>query len=198
MTIKEARSAYYAQYQKFMSAANEQIKEADKLRREAGIDVRNADLYNEKAASLELSSQALIDKSEEYMEYHSKVCEMECAYTNMLSSQYAAEDYAEAKMDEMKCIQTAMRMSRGDIVPPEDEKKLMDYNSQLYMSAKQMQMFAREHEEDDSLWDDDQKKEVREDPIEFAQSQEAPVGGPDLSTEVCDVVASTECETVSE
>lgn len=194
MTIKEARSAYYAQYTKFMNAANERKSEAEDLRKEAKIDIKNADDYNERAAYLELSSQALVDKGEEYMDYHSKVCEMECAYANMLSSSYAAEDVAAAKIDEMKCIQTAMRMSRGDIVPPEDEKKLMDYNAQLYMSAKQMQMFAREHEEDDSLWEDEEDKAKREDPMEFAGAQEAPAGAPDLGTEVIDVVESVDVE----
>ena len=51
-----------------------------------------------------------------------------------------------------------------------------------------MAIMAKEHEEDESLWDDEEKStEEQEDPIDFANAQPAPEGGPSLDLEVSDV-----------
>lgn len=113
----------------------------------------------------------------------------------MLNSQYMAEDKAKASEDELKCIETARRLMKGDRVPPQDEEKLMMYNYKLYMAAKQMGILAKEHEEDDSLWEDEEEGEERMDPMEYADSQEAPMGGPSLDLEVSDVVPDGEVAT---
>ena len=66
----------------------------------------------------------------------------------------AAKDYGE----EMGKIMTvARRLMHGDQVPMQDEKKLMEYDKDLYIMAKNAGMMARleKRKKYDSLWEDD-------------------------------------------
>ena len=113
-----------------------------------------------------------------------------------LQARIAAMQAAEkAAAEELKIMETARRIMKGDIVPPQDEEKLMKYNFKLYMAAKNMAVMAKEHEEDESLWDDEEEVgDEPVDPMEFADSQEAPAGGPSLDLEVADVDVSSASE----
>ena len=188
MTIGEARNAYYQQYKKFSQAAHEKHVLKEEAEKNARLFPLEADKYNEEAATLELSFNKLDKKAKEYLDYQSKIIEMECAYVNMESAKRQGEAMAESGAEEMKIMETARRIMRGDIVPPQDEEKLMKFNFKLYMAAKNMAIMAKEHEKDDSLWDDEESpSEELEDPIEMADSQPAPEGGPSLELEVSDV-----------
>ena len=59
-----------------------------------------------------------------------------------------------------KIMTTVARMCAGDKVPYADEKKLMEYDSDLYGKAKQAQMMMaamkEKQKEYDSLWDDEE------------------------------------------
>lgn len=192
MKIGEARTAYYAQYQKFSAAASEVYKQKEEAEKNSRLYPSLKEQFEQEAATLEINYQKLNEKSEEYLDFQSEIIEMEVAYSNMLNSQYQAEDIQKAGEEELKCIETARRIMKGDTVPPQDEEKLMKYNYKLYMAAKQMGMLAKEHEEDDSLWEDEEDPEERMDPLEYADSQEAPMGGPSLDVEVSEVVADIE------
>lgn len=192
MKIGEARTAYYAQYQKFSAAASELYKQKEEAEKNSRLYPSLKEQFEQEAATLEINYQKLNEKSEEYLDFQSEIIEMEVSYANMLNSQYQAEDIQKAGEEELKCIETARRIMKGDTVPPQDEEKLMKYNYKLYMAAKQMGMLAKEHEEDDSLWEDEEDPEERMDPLEYADSQEAPMGGPSLDVEVSDVVADIE------
>lgn len=192
MKIGEARTAYYAQYQKFSAAASELYKQKEEAEKNSRLYPSLKEQFEQEAATLEINYQKLNEKSEEYLDFQSEIIEMEESYANMLNSQYQAEDIQKAGEEELKCIETARRIMKGDTVPPQDEEKLMKYNYKLYMAAKQMGMLAKEHEEDDSLWEDEEDPEERMDPLEYADSQEAPMGGPSLDVEVSDVVADIE------
>ena len=77
-----------------------------------------------------------------------------------------AKDYGE----EMGKIMTvARRIMHGDQVPMQDEKKLMEFDKDLYIMAKNAGMMAqlKERKKYDSLWEDEEKKEY-EDPMEAA------------------------------
>lgn len=195
MKIGEARTAYYTQYQKFSRAASEVYKQKEEAEKNARLYPTLKEQYEQEAATLELNFQKLDEKSKEYLDFQSEIIELENGYFNMLNSQYMAEDKAKASEDELKCIETARRLMKGDRVPPQDEEKLMMYNYKLYMAAKQMGILAKEHEEDDSLWEDEEEGEERMDPMEYADSQEAPMGGPSLDLEVSDVVPDGEVAT---
>lgn len=189
MKIQEAKKAYYQQYQKFSFAAADVAKQKEEAEKNARLYPNQADEFNEKAATLEISLEALNKQAEEYMKHNEKIADMECAYANMISSEQQAEAMEEAGIDEMKILETARRIMKGDIVPPQDEEKLMKYNFKLYMAAKNMAIMAKEHEEDESLWDDEEESEEMIDPMEYAGEQEAPEGGPSLDLEVSDVVS---------
>ena len=189
MKITEAKSAYYKQYQKFSFAAADVAKQKEEAEKNARLHPEKAEEFNKQAATLEISLEALNKQKEEYMKHNEKIAEMECAYANMIASEQNAEAMEESAAEELKILETARRIMKGDIVPPQDEEKLMKYNFKLYMAAKNMAVMAKEHEEDESLWDDeDEVADERIDPMEYAGEQEAPEGGPSLDLEVSDVV----------
>ncbi len=66
----------------------------------------------------------------------------------------------------------ARRIMHGDQVPMQDEKKLMEYDKDLYIMAKNAGMMARleKRKKYDSLWEDEEKKE-HEDPMEAADAR---------------------------
>ena len=91
----------------------------------------------------------------------------------------------------------ARRLMHGDIVPGSDERKLLEYDNDLYMACKHAQMLAQleEKKEYESLWDEEEKPQEAEDPMETAGNTEISVAdGPDLSTEVADVVPEISAE----
>lgn len=189
MKITEAKSAYYKQYQKFSFAAADVAKQKEEAEKNARLHPDKAEEFNKQAATLEISLEALNKQKEEYMKHNEKIAEMECAYANMIASEQNAEAMEESAAEELKILETARRIMKGDIVPPQDEEKLMKYNFKLYMAAKNMAVMAKEHEEDESLWEDEEEvTDDRIDPMEYAGEQEAPEGGPSLDLEVSDVV----------
>ena len=58
-----------------------------------------------------------------------------------------------------KIMTTVARMCAGDKVPYTDEKKVMEYDSDMYARAKQAQMIMasmkKKQKEYDSLWDEE-------------------------------------------
>ena len=191
MTIGEATKAYNQQYQKFSQAAQKKRAAQEEAVKNARLHPLEADKFNEKAATLELSCNALEKQAKEYMDFQNEIAEMTVAYANMKSAEQQGEAVEKAAADEMKIMETARRIMKGDIVPPQDEERLMKYNFKLYMAAKNMAIMAKEHEEDESLWDDEETStEEPEDPMDFANAQPAPEGGPSLDLEVSDVDVS--------
>ena len=72
----------------------------------------------------------------------------------------AARQQAEAAEDEAESMKQAMeiarRISKGGRVPPRDEKFLMEYSQEMYLSAKMMALMAKEHEKHDSVLEDEE------------------------------------------
>lgn len=192
MTIGEARKAYYGQYQKFAKAANDTAALQKDLEQKMRITPGGKELYGEEAASLELRYNKLNEAAQKYLDFQSKIIDQEVAYANMKSSEQNAEAMAEAYKDLGKIMLVAGRLMKGDIVPATDERKLQEYDTELYMSCKQMQMMAqiekrREHK---SLWNEDEEPAEVEDPMEFADSQEVSCeGGPSLTAVPEEVVS---------
>ena len=69
----------------------------------------------------------------------------------------ASEKYAK---DQAKIMSVFRAMAKGDIVPASDEKKLMEYNPDLYQSAKMAQSMAlqAERRKHKSQWDDNEEE----------------------------------------
>jgi hypothetical protein len=92
----------------------------------------------------------------------------------------------------------ARRLMHGDQVPMQDEKKLMEYDKDLYIMAKNAGMMARleKRKKYDSLWEDEEKKE-HEDPMEAADAEETFTAGPEVVS-VESVMEAAAGETESE
>ena len=59
--------------------------------------------------------------------------------------------------DMLKAFEIARRIAKGGRVPPEDEQFLMQYSQTMYLSAKMQAMMAKEHEEYDSLLEEEEE-----------------------------------------
>lgn len=90
---------------------------------------------------------------------------------------YAAKAQSEAmediSADMAKAMETARRIARGDVVPAIDERKLLEYDKELYQMAKASAMLhAKEkHKKDKSLYEDDEKREYTDPEAETAPMQ---------------------------
>ena len=85
---------------------------------------------------------------------------------------------------------------KGDIVPPSDERKLMEFDDELYQAAKnigRMRQRLEEQKEHKSLWEDEEPKEYP-DPMEVADNSEAFGSGPEIVS-VDETMASVEVPT---
>lgn len=69
----------------------------------------------------------------------------------------ASKKYAK---DQAKVMSVFRAMAKGDIVPASDEKKLMEYSSELYQSAKMAQSLAlqTERRKHKSQWDEKEEE----------------------------------------
>lgn len=82
----------------------------------------------------------------------------EAGLRDMAAAKQQSDLTTKATDDMLKCLEIARRISTGGKVPPKDEKKLMDYNMELYMSAKSLALAIKqkEHKEYKSLWADEE------------------------------------------
>ena len=82
-------------------------------------------------------------------------------YEQMLKEQSEfSKKAAKSAKDTAKILEIARRIASGAKVPKTDEQKLMEYNFQLYLSAKETAMLNQEKEkkEYDKLFEDEDKK----------------------------------------
>ncbi len=82
-------------------------------------------------------------------------------YEQMLKEQSeSSKKAAKSAKDTAKILEIARRIASGAKVPKTDEQKLMEYNFQLYLSAKEAAMLNQEKEkkEYDKLFKDEDKK----------------------------------------
>ena len=125
-----------------------------------------------------------------------KLLEQKFAIEDMIVSEQqcdAMEEYAE---DLGKIMEVARRIMKGGTVPPNDEKKLMDYSFEMYQAAKNIGAMVkqRKKEEYESLWEDEEPTEY-EDPMEVSENTEAFAPGPEV-VDVADTMASVEMPSV--
>jgi len=183
MKISEARQLYSTQ----IKAYHEQQVILSKQKK----DLEGKNLFAEEAATLELTLNAVIQKKNEYQNYMSKINEQSAAIANMVVAEQqgdAAKEYAE---DLAKIMEVARRLMKGDIVPQNDEKRLMEYSMEMYQAAKNMGALAKqkEREEHESLWDEEEEKKEYDDPMEVADETQAIDGAPEI-VDVSDTMAS--------
>ena len=73
----------------------------------------------------------------------------------------AAKQQTEAAAEQWKkmaqALEIARRISKGGRVPPQDEQFLLEFSQEMYMAAKMAAMAAKEHEDEDSVLEDEEE-----------------------------------------
>ena len=180
MKVAEARSTYSAQLRSY----NEQKFKLAKQRQELDEKIKTTEngsvIYANEAATLELVYNAVEEKHNEYQEYMDQLMGQWTAKFNEVASKQQADAAKEYGEEMGKLITVARRIMHGDIVPQSDEKKLMEFDRDLYQMAKNIGMLAKmkDKKEYDSLWDEEKKE--YEDPMEAANEEEAFASGPEI------------------
>lgn len=196
MTVGEARNTYGYQLMNYNVEKSKLSKKRAELEDRIKITPNGKQIFENEAAILELSYDAVSKKQEEYKSYMSLLMEQWNSKYNEVALRENAEAEKEGMQELGKIMEVARRMMHGDSVPPGDEKKLMEYDNDLYQMAKNAQTMERmnkkKHKEYESLWEDEEKRE-RENPMETADSQEALSSGPELVS-----VEDTIAEAISE
>lgn len=194
MKIGEARKTYNVQ----LKAYNEQKCNLGRKKQELDEKIKHtkngAEIYKNEAATLELQYNAVSEKYNEYHSYMDKLLEQWSAEMNKIAGEQQAEAMEDAAQEMQKIMIIARRIMHGDKVPPQDEKKLMEFDDKLYQMAKSAGAMAkyRDRKEYDSLWDDEEKEEMP-DAMEEADNKDAFAEGP----EIVDVADTIEQATVN-
>lgn len=183
MTVGEARKTYSVQLRNYNVQKYKLAKQKNELADKIKSTENGATIYAGEAATLELTYNAVAQKQEEYQNYMDQLMEQ----WNMKHDAVATKENVEAEKegfeDLRKIMEVVRRMTKGDNVPQSDEKKVMEYDKDMYQMAKSAQMIARmrrkDREDHDSLWEDEEERQ-REDPTESADGQEAFMDGPEI------------------
>ena len=199
MKIGEAKVVYRNQISAYQEQKNILAKQKQALEEKMKHDPDAKKMFAEEAVTLELTIDALDKKQSEYQDYMSKLNQQWAGHVNALVAKQQSEAMEEYNQDLMKVMEVARRLMKGAIVPPTDEKKLMEYSMELYQAAKNIGSMVkqREKEEYDSLWKDEEDKVAPENPAEIADNKEAFSSGPAI-VDVADTMASVEVPVTSE
>ena len=191
MKIGEARQLYSSQIKSYREQHVALMNQKQKLEQKINATVDGKTVYANEAAILELTIKAVDEKQNEYKDYMEKLMEQWSATANMVSAEQQGEAMEEYTEELGKIMEVARRIMKGGVVPPNDEKKLMEFSMEMYQAAKNMGALAKqkEQEEHDSLWDEEEEKKVYDDPIEVADNAQAVAGAPEI-VDVSDTMAS--------
>ena len=197
MKLKDAMPIYQRYRQQLVDQTRSLVKQRDAAK--AKFEATNDQTWSDEAATLQLS----IDKTQEEFNKNQEVLdgltEQWCLAANAENAKALADPETGMAATMAKIMTTVARMCAGDKVPYADEKKLMEYDSDLYGKAKQAQMMMaamkEKQKEYDSLWDDAEGGE--DDPEGVAQTTEAQGELPEVpelseTPELSEISASTD------
>lgn len=188
MKIEEARRTYNLQIKTYHEKQLALAKQKKELEHRINTIPDGINLFANEAATLELTTQAVNTKLDEYKGYMEKLLEQWSATANMVSAEQQGEAMAEYAEDMGKIMEVARRIMKGGVVPAADEKKLMEFSMEMYQAAKNIGAMAKEKEEYDTLWQEEEEQAC-EDPMEVADNTEAFAEGPEV-IDVEDTVAA--------
>lgn len=187
MKISEAASMYRVQLSQQRSQRKELLNQREKLEKQAqsakkssaGVTLELSDEYKKRMQELEEKIDILNSEIKENEKGLDGIIETEAGIFNAENSKQQADAMKKYAEDMAKCLEIARRISNGDKVPATDEKKLMDFNMEIYMAAKNMSVMNQEkkHKEYDSLWGEEEEKEYA-DPQEVASNSEINIAEP--------------------
>lgn len=134
-------------------------------------------MWNEQAATLELSLSENKKLFEENQKVLDGLIEQRVAAFNMEVAKQQADAQGGMYEDLAKIMTTVARMCAGDKVPPSDEKKVMEYDQDMYMAAKQAQAamasIKERQKEYDTLWEEGDNETKEYNPEDVANNTEA-------------------------
>lgn len=207
MKIAEARRAYATQLSAQRSQKAQLQKQKEKLEQEKtnrlsvssetsgnGVSLELSDEYLKRFTELQERIDTLTDQIKKNEKSLDDVIEMEVGIANSEVAKQQGDAMEEAAEDMAKCLEIARRISRGDKVPAQDEKKLMDFNMEIYQIAKNMAVMNmnKKHKEWESLWEDEEEKQEYADPMETAANTEIDIAMPE------EMDAATQSQEISE
>lgn len=183
MKISEAQSIYRAYRQDLINQTKTLIKQRDEAQKK--FETTGSAQFSEQAATLQLSIEATQEKFDENQKVLDSLAEQYAAVWNTEVSKQQADAMQDMGIEMSKIMTVARRMSNGDEVPYTDEKKLLEFSSELYQAAKSAQMIHQmeEHEKYDSLWGEEEEPEEY-DPQGKAENAEVQIALPDIPTQV--------------
>lgn len=181
MKIGEAQQIYREQVREYREQKLIVSRKLEEARKRMGTSPKDQENYASEAATLELTLDALDEKQTEYQEYLDKLADQYCAHWNAAVAEQQGDAAKEYAADMGKLMEVARRIMKGAIVPAADEKKLMEFDNDLYQTAKSIGAMARrqKREKYDSLWKEKEEKEY-DDPQEVAENAEVSGQGPDI------------------
>ena len=201
MKIREARAAYTQQLDILRKRQRELLKEKEEHEAQAfgaagnisfggdgsggGVMLELSEEYRRRAQELQEKIDSVKEQIEERIKLRDEVIEMEVGIANAEAAKQQGEAMKDYGEEMAKCLEIARRIGNGDRVPAQDEKKLMDFNMELYMAAKNMAMMNvdKKHKDHESLWEDEEEKTENPDPMEMAADTEINVDIPDINLE---------------
>ncbi len=190
MKIGEAQKAYRQQLSLLRGQRSNYVKQREENRRKMEKAQEKSELLgvtfelSEEYLAREKELQGQIDALSGQIKKNEKVLadltDQEMGIANSVVAKQQGEAMKEYGEEMAKCLEIARRISRGDRVPAQDEKKLMEFNMDIYKMAKNMAAINmnQKHEDWDSLWGDEEEKKEYEDPLEVAENAEANVEMP--------------------
>lgn len=160
MKVSDAKKIYGAQLDDLWNQKLQLLNQKKQLEKKKSAVPNGNTLFEEEAATLELSLAAVTKKYEENREFMDKVSEIYTAAFNAEATRQQSDAMEEYTEDMVKIMEVARRIADGGIVPSADEKKLMDYSMEMYMAAKNMALLneLEEKEEYESLWGEEEEE----------------------------------------
>lgn len=173
MKLKDAMPIYQRYRQQLVDQTRSLVKQRDAAK--AKFEATNDQTWSDEAATLQLSIEKTQEEFNKNQEVLDGLTEQWCLAANAENAKALADPETGMAATMAKIMTTVARMCAGDKVPYADEKKLMEYDSDLYGKAKQAQMMMaamkEKQKEYDSLWDDEEGGEY--DPKGVADNTEA-------------------------
>ena len=124
-------------------------------------EVREKLLLEADGATVAISAEGigLVQKAEaEEKAFFREQNEKQMYQEMMENTKEASEAQEEGIGDLARAMEIARRILDGDIVPAQDEKFLMEFNSEMYMRVKSMAKLKEEPEKYDSLLEEEEEE----------------------------------------
>lgn len=157
--VKEAGAAKWS---KAAAAGSKSGREAVSIgRAERSKEVREKLLQEAEGATVAISAEGIGLVKKEEAEENASIREQneKKMYQEMFeNAKEAAEAQEEGFGDMAKAMEIARRILNGDIVPAQDEKFLMEFNSEMYMRVKSMAELKEDPEKYDSLLEEEEEE----------------------------------------